>query len=52
MTGAKVTVRLTRLLPDTVPCVTHADPFQVCTWKPVTPYWLKVIASVGGVGEA
>ena len=32
-TGAKVTVRLTRLLPDTVACVTQAAPSQVCTVK-------------------
>ena len=36
--GAKVTVRLTRLLPVTVPSVTQALPFQPCTWKSVTPY--------------
>ena len=50
-TAAKVTVRLTRLLPVTVACVTQAEPFQVCTWKAVTPHWLKVIASVGAEGE-
>ena len=51
-TGAKVTVRLTRLLPVTVACVTQADPFQVWTWNAVTPYCENVIASVGGDGDA
>ena len=35
--GAKVTVRLTRLLPVTVPSVTQAEPVQPCTVKSVTP---------------
>src|SRR5260221_102183 len=35
--AVKFTVRLTRLLPATVPRVTHALPFQPCTWKSVTP---------------
>ena len=37
VTGAKVTVRLTRLLPETVAIVDHADPFQAWTWKAVMP---------------
>src|SRR5262249_4316423 len=35
--GAKVTVRLTRLLPLTVARVTQAVPFQACTLKSLMP---------------
>src|SRR5450432_348416 len=35
--GAKLTLRFTRLLPVTLPSVTHADPFQPCTLNAVTP---------------
>ena len=38
VTGEKLTVRITRPLPTTVPCVTQARPFQVCTLKLVIPY--------------
>src|ERR1700681_3798846 len=46
----KVTARLTRLLPLTLPKVTQAAPFQPCTVKSVTPYWAKVRLSVGSIG--
>ena len=49
--GAKVMVRFTRLLPVTVPSVTQPAPFQPSTTNPVSPYWLKVIVSVGSLGE-
>ena len=45
------TVRLTRLLPDTEACVTHAEPFHVCTSKAVSPRRVKVIVSLGSTGE-
>ena len=48
--AAKLTVRLTRLLPLTVPRVTQAVPFQPWTVKSVTPNWLKVRVSVGSIG--
>ena len=52
-TAAKLTVRLTRLLPLTVPRVTQVPPpFQPWTVKSVTPYWEKVIVSVGSIGLA
>ena len=49
---ANDTVRLTRLLPLTLPSVTHAVPFHPCTWNAVIPYYEKVIASVGSTGLA
>ncbi len=52
VTAAKLTVRLTRLLPVIVACVTQADPFQVCTVKPVMPYSVNVMLSVGSDGLA
>ena len=36
--AAKFTVRLTRLLPLTLPSVTQAEPFQPCTVNAVMPY--------------
>ena len=48
----KLTVRLTRLLPLTLPRFTHAEPFQPCTVNAVIPYRLKVIVSVGSTGLA
>ncbi len=51
-TAAKVTVRLTRLFPATVATLTQAAPVQRCTWKSVTPYWAKVMASVGATGAS
>src|SRR5438067_1832708 len=50
--GVKVTFRHTLLLPVTLPpgTVTHVLPSQYCTSKPVSPYKLKVIDSVGSTG--
>jgi hypothetical protein len=48
--AVKLTVRLTRLLPVTVPNVTHAEPFQPSTLKSVVPQVPKVIVSVGSTG--
>ena len=45
-------MRLTRLLPLTLPKVTQAEPFQPCTVNAVTPYRLKVSVSVGSTGLA
>ena len=46
----KLTVRLTRLLPLTVPRVTQALPIQPWTVKSVIPYPPKVMVSVGSTG--
>src|ERR1700675_2424844 len=46
----KLTVRLTRLLPLTLPSVTQEPPIQPWTAKAVTPHWLKVMVSVGSIG--
>src|SRR5204862_6694728 len=43
----KLTVRLTRLLPTTLPSVTQVEPSQAWTVKSVMPYTLKVRLSVG-----
>src|SRR5437899_3897208 len=40
--GAKETVRLTRLLPVTLPSVIQVEPSQAWTVKSVMPYTLKV----------
>src|SRR5258708_23296252 len=50
--GENVNLRQTWLLPDTLPpgTSTQLDPFQYCTSKPVNPYELKVIVSVGSLG--
>src|SRR5439155_24704027 len=48
--GAKETVRLTRLLPTTLPSVTQVEPSQGWTVKSVMPYTLKVRLSVGSTG--
>ena len=50
--AAKLTVRLTRLLPLTAPRVTQAAPFHPCTWKSVTPYCVKVSVAGGSTGLA
>ena len=49
--GAKVTVRLTRLLPVTVASVDQALPVHACTRNAVIPYCVNVIVSVGGDGD-
>ena len=48
--AAKLTVRLTRLLPTTLPSVTQVEPSQAWTVKSVMPYTLKVRLSVGSTG--
>src|SRR4029079_8151168 len=45
------TWRLTRLLPATLPSVTQAAPFQLCTWKSVTPYAVNVSVLGGSTGK-
>jgi hypothetical protein len=53
VTGVKFTVRLTRLLPETAaPMFTHADPFQLCSWKAVMPHWVNVSVFGGSTGWA
>ena len=48
--AGNVTARLTKLLPLTLLKFTQAAPFQPCTVKSVTPYWVKVRLSVGSIG--
>src|SRR5258708_2844814 len=50
VTGANVTLRLTRLLPLTEATVCHAPPTCACTSNAVTPYNENVIVSVGVAG--
>ena len=51
VTGAKVTVRLTRLLPVTVASVVQVVPVHRCTRNAVIPCCVNVIVSVGGDGD-
>src|SRR5690242_20084085 len=50
--GAKVNLRQTLLLPETLPpgTVCHTEPVQYCTSKSVRPRWLNVSVAVGSCG--